>query len=281
MIFKKLNIYSILKTLHHKPFTMKNPFLAVMLVIAVFTSCRQLEQKEQANEFITSKEIFFFASDSVQVFGDLFDLSKSAPTIILFHQAGSNARAEYGSVIPELTKDGFNVLAIDQRQGGQLFGAFNRTVAEIPNNEFGFCDAYNDLEAALNYILKSGYTGKKILWGSSYSGLLAINLAHQHQNVVHGVLAFSPASGGPIEDCKFDNYFESLNIPLLLLRPEQEMGMESVKAQFELAKLNNHRTYIAINGAHGSSMLVEERVGKSVADNWSTVKSFLAIITTK
>lgn len=257
---------------------MKNSAILSLLAIVAIMSCKPKEKSLASNDISASNEVSFFTSDSVRVYGDLFELSKEATTILLFHQAGSNARGEYGSIIPELTSEGFNVLAIDQRQGGQLFGSYNRTVAELPTNEFGFCDAGKDLEAALNFITNSDFTGKRILWGSSYSGLLAINLAHERQKEVVGVLAFSPASGGPIEDCKHDEYFETLKIPLLLLRPEQEMAMESVQSQFELAKTNNHQTYVALNGTHGSSMLVEERVGQSVVQNWAVVKSFLTSI---
>ncbi|MEZ5038605.1 MAG: alpha/beta fold hydrolase [Saprospiraceae bacterium] len=260
---------------------MKHLQVSLILTLLILTSCLQRNIRESPQGGIAPKEVSRLTADSVRIFGYLYEISKSTPTVILFHQAGSNARAEYRSIIPVLVKKGFNVLAIDQRQGGQVFGNYNKTVAGIPNNEFSFCDASKDLEAALNFILKSGFTGKKILWGSSYSGLLAINLAHERQSEIHGVLAFSPASGGPIEDCKFDNFFETLRVPLLLLRPAQEMELESVKAQFNLAMQHNHQTYIAINGAHGSSMLVEERVGKSVADNWEIVTSFLTSIKNK
>ena len=61
---------------------------------------------------------------------------------------------------------------------------------------------------------------------------------------VDGVLAFSPASGGPMKHCKPDEYFETLKVPLLLLRPLQELEIESVKNQFELAQKTNHQVYI-------------------------------------
>ena len=68
----------------------------------------------------------------------------------MFHQAGANAKGEYSTIIPKLLTEGFNVFAVDQRTGGQTFGKHNRTVAEISANRYGYCDAYPDLEAALN-----------------------------------------------------------------------------------------------------------------------------------
>jgi pimeloyl-ACP methyl ester carboxylesterase len=255
---------------------MKYLLMPFVLLVGLIISCQQ--NKKEKTTSIPDKaanEITLYTKDSIQIFGDLYEKNKTAPTILLFHQGGSNARAEYQTIIPILEKNGFNILAIDQRIGGQFYGNYNRTVANIPINEFEYCEAYADLESALDFILNSGFTGKKILWGSSYSGSLAIKLANQYQSDINGVLVFSPASGGPMQACKPDEYFSTLKIPLLVLRPKQEMEIESSKNQFELAKENNHEVYIADYGTHGSSMLVEERVGHKIDQNWNAVLSFL------
>lgn len=253
---------------------MKKVFLVFVLVLFTLFSCQQNKQ-EKTTSVKETNEVTFYAKDSVKVFGDLYELNKTAPTILIFHQGGSNATGEYKTIIPTLVKKGFNVLAIDQRVGGQVYGNYNRTVANMTTNNFNYCDAYPDLEAALNYVLENNFTGKKIIWGSSYSGSLAVKLANEYQEKIAGVLAFSPASGGPLQACKADNYFETLKLPLLLLRPNQEMERESSKNQFELAQKNGHQTYIAENGVHGSSMLVKERVKNDVDKNWNAVLSFL------
>jgi len=254
---------------------MKKILLTSFILFYILNSSAQTKKERE------TKEIAFFTKDSLKIFGDLYKLNKTAPTILLFHQGGSNAKAEYNFIIPILIKEGFNILAIDQRQGGQVYGNYNRTVANIPNNNFDYCDAYLDLEGALNYIIESGFIGKKILWGSSYSGSLVIKLASQYQKDINGVLAFSPASGGPMKKCRPDEYFETLKIPLLLLRPSKEMEIESSKNQFILAQQHNHQVYIAKYGTHGSSMLVEERVGNNVDGNWEVVKSFLEYFKSK
>ena len=53
------------------------------------------------------------------------------------------------------------------------------------------------------------------------------------------------------------------------------MESENSKLQFELANTYNHETYVPKNGVHGSSMLVEERVGREVEETWTVVLSFL------
>lgn len=251
-------------------------FIGVLLFLF---SCQDEIKKDNSDEKNNAQEINFYTPDSIKIFGDLYELDKKENTILLFHQGGSNARGEYASIIPKLIKEGFNVLAIDQRVGGQYYGNYNRTLSNIPTNSFGdgygYCDAYNNLESALDYMIDSGFSGDKIVWGSSYSASLAIQLANNRQNDISGVLAFSPASGGSMKDCLPDKYFETLKIPLIILKPTSEMQNANSKLQFDLANKYNHQTYIAKNGVHGSSMLVKERVGNDVEGTWKVVYSFL------
>ncbi|MCK0177915.1 hypothetical protein MWU50_01285 [Flavobacteriaceae bacterium S0862] len=140
---------------------MKN-ILSFIILLLLITSCKQTtEQEKDVAKKNKTTEISFFTKDSLKIYGDLFETDKTAPTILLFHQGGANSRGEYHSVIPVLKEEGFNVLAIDQRLGGQRFGNYNRTVAEITRNTFGYCDAYPDLEAALNFVATNNLTGKK------------------------------------------------------------------------------------------------------------------------
>ena len=50
------------------------------------------------------------------------------------------------------------------------------------------------------------------------------------------------------------------------------MENENSKQQFDLANSFNHQTYVAKYGRHGSSMLVEERVGNDVEETWNVSK---------
>ena len=253
------------------------------LILSLFVACQKNERKEENrnDEKSLVEEIHFFTSDSIKIYGDLYEVDKNGTTILLFHQGGSNARGEYRSIIPKLIENKYNVFAIDQRLGGQMFGDYNRTVSNIAYKDFSYngysyCDAYSDLEHALNYLLKSGFRGKKVLWGSSYSASLAIKLSNDRSNDVSGILAFSPASGDPMKECLPNQYFETLKVPLILFRPQKEADIESVKDQLNLADELGHKTYVAKNGTHGSSMLVFDRVGTDVTENWKAVFDFLS-----
>lgn len=255
--------------------------LSIAFIGALFLlgSCKKEPKQEPVAEPEVNKEISFYTPDSIQILGDLYEQDKLGKTILLFHQGGSNARGEYSPIIPTLIEKGYNILAIDQRVGGQFYGSYNRTLAKIPTNGFGdgygYCDAYNNLESALDYMIDEGFTGDKIIWGSSYSASLAIHLANNRQRDIQAVLAFSPASGNSMKDCLPNEYFETIEIPLLILRPPHEMERETSKLQSELAKAHGHQTFVPQNGVHGSSMLVEERVGANVDETWKVVISFL------
>ena len=223
-------------------------------------------------------EVQFMTTDGIAVFGDLYASSagKAAPIILLFHQGGGDARGEYTLIAGRLLKLGYNVLAIDQRMGGDLFGGVNRTVAAMDRNDYGFCDAYPELEATLGYARRSGYSGQLIAWGSSYSAALVFQLAAKNMDEITAILGFSPASGKPLAGCMPSQYIADLKTPALVLRPKSESEYESVQAQMKEFEQFGVQTYVADPGIHGSSMLDEERVGSSTEATWNVVLEFLA-----
>ena len=253
--------------------------IAITLSIAVmFASCREkpvidpAEPIETASE--SGEEVVVTTADSLDIYLYWHAVDSIAPTVILFHQGGSNARGEYGPIIPRITRKGYNVLAVDQRSGGQRYGSYNKTVAQIPINRYHYCDAYPDMERALEFAREKA-RGKIIVWGSSYSAMLVLQLADENPEHIAGVLSFSPASGPPMNECQPEPYLESLQLPVLVLKPLSEMESDRSKNQQVLAEDNGHPFYIAKNGVHGSSMLVEERTGHPVIDTWNVVTSFL------
>lgn len=220
-------------------------------------------------------EVQYTTKDGVVIKGDLFTNDKHNPTILLFHQGGSNGRAEYGPIIPRLLDMQFNVLSIDQRVGGQVYGSFNRTVAQISDHTYTYCDVLPDLIGALTFLDHKEFSGPKVLWGSSYSAALTVQLASKKDLKIDRALAFSPSSNPKaMNGCHPNQYLSEVRIPLLILRPQSEMSERSI-TQFEEAKKHGHSTYIAQHGTHGSSMLVQERVTGDISENWKVVEEFL------
>jgi dienelactone hydrolase len=230
------------------------------------------------NAIAKTEQVSFGTSDGVQVFGDIYRSADgaNAPVILLFHQGGSDARGEYTQIAIRLMDNGYNVLAIDQRAGGDRFGGGNRTMAGLQGQEFGYCDAYPDLDAALNYMREAGFDGRLAIWGSSYSAALSFQLAAENGDEVSALLGFSPSSGVALADCSLLPYLSQIDVPTLALRPQSEFEIESVQAQMKEFEAHGIQTYVANPGVHGSSMLNAERVGESTEAAWAVVLEFLA-----
>jgi dienelactone hydrolase len=230
------------------------------------------------NAFAKTVQVHFDAADGVRVYGDVYRSAggDNAPLILLFHQAGGDARGEYTQIANRLMQNGYNVLAIDQRAGGDRFGGGNRTMAGLDGQEYGYCDAYPDLEAALRYMRAEGFDGRLAVWGSSYSAALAFQLAAKNSDEVSALLGFSPSSGPPLADCSLLPYVSQIDVPALALRPHSEFEVESVQAQMKEFEAHGIQTYVANPGVHGSSMLNAERVGESTEAAWAVVLEFLA-----
>jgi dienelactone hydrolase len=224
-------------------------------------------------------EVTLVAADGIVVFADFYHPpsadDRDGAIVILFHQAGGDARGEYSSIVPRLLQAGYEVLAVDQRSGGDRFGGVNRTVAEL-NREYGYCEAYPDLEAALAWAVETHEARSVAVWGSSYSAALVIRLAVDHPDDVDAVLAFSPASGEPMEGCRPDGVLRDLRIPAMALRPDREMEIESVSAQAMELERNGVVVVVSEGGVHGSSMLDPVRTSGDVEPTWRAVLEFLS-----
>jgi len=223
-------------------------------------------------------EISFETDDGVTVYGEVYkaaDAPMSAPVILLFHQGASNGRAEYEPLVPRLIEAGYHAIAIDQRRGGDRFGGVNRTLAGVGDAEYSYCDVYPDLEGTLKFAKEFGFTGKTALWGSSYSAALVFKLGVDHPDEIDAVLAFSAASGEPMDGCEPEQYSDQIRQSVLALRPIREMQVPYVPGQMKLFEEHGHQTYIADPAVHASSMLNEARVGSSTAATWTVVLDFL------
>ena len=225
----------------------------------------------------TTNEIQFKTSDQLTVFGD-FHASAKVPAravLIVVHQGDGSARGDYGPIIPRLIREGFDVLAIDSRSGGELFGSTNRTVSKNPARDWEYCDAYPDLTAALDYAKTLRPARPIIVWGSSYSATLALRLAADRASELKAVLAFSPASGPSMGECQPVPYAARVKIPALVVRPRGELDVAMRRADFDAFSKQGHQTYIAEPSAHGSSVLVAERANGDASATWITVLAFL------
>jgi dienelactone hydrolase len=170
-----------------------------------------------------SQEVSFKAKDGLSITADFYPgKNKSAPMMLLCHQARSS-RGEYRPIAPRLQKLGFACLALDQRSGKEWSGVVNETAkrALAAKKPVGYLDARQDIEAGMSWIKAQGYTGKLVLWGSSYSASLVLIVAAAHPEV-HAVLSFSPGEYFRPKDRVRSAAKTLANTPVLIVGPEKE-----------------------------------------------------------
>lgn len=224
-------------------------------------------------------EIHTVSADGVTMYGDHYRPAwPGATTVVLHHQAGGDARGEYGDIARRLLSEGYEVIAWDARSGGERFGQSNRTFAALGVEETpSYCAAYPDLEAGLRYAETYGGGGPIVAVGSSYSAALVIRLAAEHGSRLAGVAAFSPASGNAMGECSPDQWLPKVvDTPVLAFRPTREAERDSVKAQIEQFNERGVEVFVAADGVHGASMLNPAKVDGDVEPTWERFLAFLA-----
>jgi len=229
---------------------------------------------------IAQKTITFKAHDDLTITADLYITNpKSAPFIVLFHQAGWS-RGEYKEIAPELNKLGYNCMAIDQRSGGEINGVINKThqLAQKLKKSTTYVDAEQDMNSAINYV-RDNYkdAAKLIIWGSSYSSALVLKIGGERKDV-DAILAFSP--GEYFESLGKTNHYiidsaKNIKVPVFICSAKSEQ--ESWQKIFDVIPSKNKKSFLPkTKGNHGSRALWEKFPDHD--DYWNAVTAFLRTI---
>ncbi len=226
------------------------------------------------------KMITFPSEDGIIISADLYQIhAKSAPFIILFHQANWS-RGEYNEIAPILNTLGYNCMAVDLRSGGAINNITNLTKLNAIKamKATQYVDAMQDMRAAVQYAKKNFVQGKLIIWGSSYSSALALKLAGQIDDQIDGVLAFSPAEYF-ISQGKPRDYITSDAVKIS--KPTFITSAKSEKNAWwgiYVSILSDKKTYYLPEsvGNHGSKALWSQYPDSD--GYWQAVKAFLKSI---
>jgi pimeloyl-ACP methyl ester carboxylesterase len=250
--------------------------LVLCLSLFAFTACKDdstVSEPEVVVDTDTAftKTIEFASEDGLMITADHYHIKKTAPVIILCHQAGWS-RGEYQEIAPKLNALGFNCIALDQRSGGAVNGVTNETAKRAA--EAGKPTTYNDAKQDINAGIakaKELYSTKVTLWGSSYSSALALIVATENDDVEQ-VLSFSP--GEYLGTVKVGESITTLNKPAFLTSSNSEQGQ--TKLIFDEI-ISTEKTHFIPTGAgeHGSRALWEEKA--DYAEYWVAVKAFLKV----
>jgi dienelactone hydrolase len=216
--------------------------------------------------------IEFKASDGLLISGNLYEIDKDKPIILLCHQAGYN-RMEYTDIAPKLNELGYNCLAIDQRSGGGFAGKPNETFERAKEKGLptDYVDAQKDIESAINF-LQNKYNKKVIVWGSSYSSSLVLFESLQNKNV-KATISFSPGDYFGDKKPSLKTVFSKIEKPFFITTSKEEA--KTLSTLVNEIKLNDNQIQFIpeSEGFHGSKALWEGQ--KGAEEYWIAVTNFL------
>lgn len=259
------------------------PLILALLTISTFAIAQDSRPSKTDVEKmkVAKKEITLKSLDDLILTADLYTgslLNKKAPFILLCHQAGWS-RGEYLAIAPKLVKMGFNCLALDQRSGGGINDVKNKSVAAAKAKELPtlYLDARQDIIAALKFVKKKHAKGKLLVWGSSYSAALVLEIVGNQPELADGVLSFAPGEYfsrfGKTEHFVRDGA-KKLKVPVFLTgsKSETKSSVKQIAESMKLGK-NLHFFKPTTSGRHGSRALWSKFDDSK--DYWRAVTKYL------
>ncbi len=231
-----------------------------------------------------SFEIVEFPSiDGLTITADLYETKKmDNPIILMFHQSASS-RGEFRTVAPKLVKEGFNVLAVDLRWGKKDFwnhivnktAERNETPKIMEEEKKGnrekvwptIFDSYDDMLAAIDWTSANGFTGKKLLLGSSFSSIFIFKAAQDRK--IDGILSYSPGEYYDDETTMVQSWVKNIEIPIYIVAGTNEKDFTT--DIFNAITSDNKTYFHAKKGRHGASILLAD------SNNLDSLKSYLEI----
>ncbi len=222
-----------------------------------------------------SKAIEFKAADGLIIHGNLYEIDKHKPIILLMHQAGYN-NFEYSDIAPKLNEIGYNCLAVDLRSGGNF--AEKTNISNKHAIEKGLksemIDAQQDVKAAIDYLYNK-YQQNIITWGSSFSSSLAL-LEGVDNPKVKAIISFSPGDYFGDAAPSLSTVFSQITKPFLVTSSKTEA--ESLTELIGNSKLKKNQSQFVpkSNGFHGSRALWEGQEGAE--EYWNIITEFLTSI---
>lgn len=220
-------------------------------------------------------KVEFVSIDGLTVYGDIYEIDKNKPVILLCHQADYN-RIEYADIAPRLNELGYNCLAIDQRSGGEFGGKINDTAKRAGEKGMTptMVDAQQDIAAAVRYLNKA-YKTKVIVWGSSYSSSLALFEGVSNSNI-KAIIGFSPGDYFGNAAPSLSTIFSKIAKPYLVTSSKVEAEALRVLIGDSKQKKNQQQFVPKSEGFHGSRALWTGQEGSE--EYWNVVTQFLTEI---
>ena len=246
-------------------------FAAILIAASAFACSAGCSRPAK---FPPADSITFNSSDGTKVYAKLVKSAQPhvSCVVLMFHQAGSSL-AEYATIAPRVAAMGFDCLAVDLRSGGSMFGVSNQTAEQFSGKQ-SYETAYLDMQAAFRWARAEKKYKRIIVWGSSYSASLVLELASQNPGKIAAVLSFSP--GEYFSDKSIvASWAGGDNAPTLIACTPDEAVQGRQQIFDALPKSNDNVFVHESGGVHGSSTLIPDRNPNSNGKYWLAVQTFL------
>ncbi|GAB5565199.1 MAG: hypothetical protein Wins2KO_22620 [Winogradskyella sp.] len=241
--------------------------------MAASKSVQQPNPGEMGKKF-PFKEVIISTQDELDVYGNLYEVDPNGPVILLCHQGRLN-KFEYADIAPRLNQMGYNCLAIDQRSGGTFARQENKTHQKATEKGMNtdFLEAKKDIEAAIDFLNKK-YNKKIILWGSSYSSVLALHLASN--NGIRSIISFSPSNFFKDDIGELSTLISKIDKPYFITSSKKESkDLSEIMRTVNRGEKQMHFTPNT-DGFHGSMSLWNGQQGAQ--EYWAALNNFLSSI---
>ncbi len=257
------------------------PRILTTLVLATLVASILCVPVAPAQEAASYQTVEFHSLDGLPVTADLYETAdRRDPLILLFHQSGSS-RGEYREIAPELVRLGFNALAVDLRWGqadrrhrvANETALAHGTVAIMAEAEAGQRErvwptifaAYHDMLAALDWAEVEGFSGRRLVLGSSVTAILVLKLAQDRP--IDAVLSYSPGEYHDHDSTLVRTWSRSLDVPTYVAAAPGEEALS--RPIYDAIQTPHKSFYLAAAGRHGASILMEDEA------NWTSLRAFL------
>lgn len=229
---------------------------------------------EDGNYPLGKTIIRYPSSDELMITADLYLIDQTSPFVILFHQA-AYSRGEYLETAVKLNELGYNAMAVDQRSGDKSNDVINLTAIRAREAGLGitYKDAIVDVETSIEYISENFETDLYIL-GSSYSSVIVLSVGQKYEDILSGILSFSPGEYFLIDDKKIIEHVKKLTVPVFISCGSHE----SYEADLLFKGVGSEVKEIFVPDRlvkHASSILWSENENSDTV--WEALQSFLTL----
>jgi len=244
-------VYSFLLFLH----VMKNHGSHfVTLFLLVFAGLSGTLKAQDKVVVDAADKVTFEASDHVIVTALLYKTTDTLPYIILFHDVNSS-KGEFRHETKKFLKLGYNLLAVDLRNGGLCDSVPNETavLAKLRQPNIGNAEVQLDMVAAINYVHTISKK-KVILLGSGYSASLVLYIGATNP-LVSAVVAYSPYDyfGGSLKTADVFPKYQSIPVYVASSQAEENDAKKYIAA-IPSARVTQFAP--TGSGSHGSGALL-------------------------